>query len=103
MHEGMAGFRRSWLASGDDDLFVHVEPYQETRYMICHDKVRPIVGIFLKISARQKDLIHVALTDFHNLLENPCVLATRRGLTLVTAAVWSPSSNCEFAKFVLLE
>ena len=64
----MARFRRSWLASGDHDLFLYVEPCQGTRYMICHDQVRPTVGIFLKISKRQKDLFHEALTDFHNLL-----------------------------------
>lgn len=78
MHQGMAGFHRRRLATGDHDLFLHVEPYRETRYMICHDQATPIVGIFPKISGRQKVIFLVALTCLLNLLENPCILFTRR-------------------------
>lgn len=74
MHEGLAGFHRSWLARGDRDFFIHVEPYQETNHMSCHDQVRPILDIFLKISGRQRGMFLVALTSFHNLLENPCII-----------------------------
>lgn len=37
LHQGMAGFRRSYLAGGDHNLFLDVEPYQGTGYMTCHD------------------------------------------------------------------
>lgn len=41
LHEEMAGFRRNWLASDDHNLVLHLEPYRETNYMICHGQVKP--------------------------------------------------------------
>lgn len=93
----MAGFRRNWLASDDHNLVLHLEPYQETKYMIRSNSSR---NISERVWAAGRGRF---LASVQKLLESPWVNFTRGGLGLVTAAVRSPPSDCDLAKLVLLE